>query len=159
MDIEKIVQSVVALGLRHICVTGGEPMLQQNCCLLLETLIKEGFVVTLETNGSIDLKKVPDFVYRIIDIKCPSSGMSQHNLRDILDNLRKNDEIKFVIANRDDYIFAYKITKENLAHFSGPIFFSPVVNKLKPAELANWIISDRIPARVHLQLHKILDIP
>jgi len=158
MKIVNIVDATRKAAISFVCVTGGEPMLQKGCCKLLESLIENEFTVTLETNGSLNLDEVPAAVHKIVDVKCPSSGMSEHNNLHTIDCLTSRDEIKFVIANREDYQFACNYLLSDLCGFKGPVFFSPVTDRLDPAELANWVLSDRIPARVHLQLHKLLKL-
>jgi 7-carboxy-7-deazaguanine synthase len=150
---------VDAHGLKHVCITGGEPLLQNNSVDLMETLLRAGYIVTLETNGSLDIGVVPDKVYRIMDIKCPGSGMNDRMLWSNLEKLKTCDEIKFVLAGREDFEYAVDIVSRQLDPFSIKILMSPVWDTLAPVVLANWLISGRIPARVHLQMHKILELP
>ncbi len=159
MAISRIVDRVKQSDLKHVCVTGGEPMVQNGTPRLLEQLLNSGFTVTLETNGSQDLATVPSGVRKIIDIKCPSSGMDRHNRLANLAALNPGDEIKCIIAHRQDYTFAREMFRKYLSDFTGPVLFSPVYEMLKPGELANWILSDKLPVRVHVQLHKILGTP
>ncbi len=137
-------------------ITGGEPLLQNESYPLFEELNKQNYEILLETNGSINLEKVPNYVTKIIDIKCPESGESNNFLIKNLDfiNLKK-DELKFVISNVSDYHFAKEfIQKNNLAKHK--IIFSPVSNKIGFKKLAELIIKDKLPARLQIQLHKII---
>ncbi|HPQ41414.1 MAG TPA: radical SAM protein [bacterium] len=154
--VEDVLTAVARSGMSHVCVTGGEPLLQMHCIHLLRCLVEHGYVTTLETNGSLDIGVVPAGVIRILDVKCPSSGMARLNRLENLDVLTERDEVKFVIGDRGDYEFARRIFNENLRNFKGPVFVSPVSGALSPEHLANWVLSDKIPLRVHLQLHKII---
>ncbi|MBN1879156.1 radical SAM protein [bacterium] len=159
MRIKSIVQRVIDGGMKHVCITGGEPLLQTGCYPLMTELLNEGMTVTLETNGSIDISEVPPDVHRILDIKCPSSGMADRNHWNNLLLLQNNDEIKFIINDRGDFEFARQVYNRYLQQFTGPVFMSPVHDHLEARELASWILSDNIPFRVHLQIHKILNLP
>jgi len=137
-------------------VTGGEPLLQKGVYPLFEQLLAAGRTVLLETNGSISLENVPAEVVKIMDMKCPASSM--HGQMD-LDNFRfmsPQDEIKFVICTREDYIWATGIVRTYGLHNVTTVTFSPVTSMLAPATLAEWILEDRLPVRLRLQLHTIL---
>lgn len=159
MSIEKLITEITSTAIKHVCVTGGEPLVQTNCIDLLKRLIELNYVVQLETNGSVDITGLPKGVRVIMDIKCPSSGMQQFNRLTNIQQLDDKDEIKFVIADRTDYKFSVDIFKKYLTCFTGAVLFSPVWNQLEAHKLANWILSDTIPVRLHLQLHKILGLP
>ncbi|MDD5760185.1 MAG: radical SAM protein [Desulfobulbaceae bacterium] len=143
-------------------ITGGEPMLQENVIPLMQRLVDQKRTVLLETNGSIDLSSVPDGVTIIIDVKCPDSGMAHANRLENLTTLNKSAEIKFVLCSRKDYDWAVACAKaHNLIDCRNgralrPVLFSPVSGYLPPAELAAWILQDKLAVRLQLQLHKIL---
>lgn len=143
-------------------ITGGEPLLQNNVIPLMERLLAANRLVLLETNGSLDISKVPPGVTVIMDVKCPGSGMSQSFRPENLTALRIGDEIKFVLTSRHDYEWAVSFIRDHdliptsNAQSAQPLLFSPVPNLLPPAELAEWILHDRLPVRLQAQLHKIL---
>jgi len=157
MEIAEILDRVRKLRCNLVEVTGGEPLIQPETPLLIRTLLDAGHTVLLETNGSIDIGVVDSRCVRIVDIKCPSSGMAgQNDLRN-LERLAPHDELKFVIGNRPDYEFA----RDFLTSFpalSCKINFSPVFGSLEPGTLAEWILEDRLPVRLNLQLHKIIKV-
>lgn len=137
-------------------VTGGEPLLQQAVYPLFDGLLSDGRTVLLETNGSLDISRVPVGVVRIMDVKCPDSLMHQHMLAANLEHLRPTDEIKFVLSSRRDYEWAREmIISQNLAGIAH-LSCSPVTDSLLSAELAAWLMEDRLPCRLQLQLHTIL---
>lgn len=158
IPVDAVMDAVGQKGMQHVCVTGGEPLLQEACYALLGRLVDNSYITTLETNGTIDISNVPDGVIRIVDVKCPSSGMARFNRRENLAMLSSQDEVKFVIKDHEDYIFARSIFRRYLYKFAGPVFLSPVAGEIDPVHLANWVLSDKIPLRVHLQLHKILKL-
>jgi len=156
MDVDEVVERVAAHGCRLVEVTGGEPLLQADAIPLMERLLERGHEVLLETGGSLPIGEVPRGVRRIIDVKCPGSGEAGKNRWENLDGLRDGDELKFVLAGRDDYDWAAEqIGARGLAGRC-PLLFSVVHGDLDPAELAGWVLEDRLPVRVQLQLHKIL---
>ncbi len=156
--VPEVIKKVLNTGMRYVCITGGEPLLQSGADDLMRRLLKIGLTVTVETNGSLDISNCPLGVRRIIDVKCPSSGMAERHCFDNFRLLRRGDEIKCVIADRVDYEYARGIIREHLSAFQGPVFLSPVLDRLEPRLLANWMISDRICARLQIQLHKIIGI-
>ena len=158
IEMNDILHRISSAGMRHVCITGGEPLCQNASIDLMRELVQRGYVVTLETNGSLDISEVPHGVHRIIDVKCPSSGMCERNRWENLRQLRDSDEIKFVIQDRNDFDYAQNTFRRFLQSFTGPMFVSAVHGKLPPETLAKWVLSDRIPFRVHLQIHKILNI-
>ncbi len=137
-------------------ITGGEPLIQEGAIPLMEELLAAGRQVLLETNGTISLAKVPAGVIRIMDVKCPDSGMSEHLLRDNFSLLSPEDELKFVLSSRSDYEWAAEMVKELPRGGAGTIHFSPIPDRLDPAQLAEWLLADRLPVRLQLQLHKII---
>lgn len=140
---------------RHVCVTGGEPLAQPRCLELLEALCDAGFEVSLETSGAIDIAGVDSRVCRVVDIKTPASGEVEWNLERNTDSLSERDVVKFVICDRADYEWSKRWLA---AHPDLPceVFFSPSYSELPARELADWILEDRLPVRLQLQLHKLL---
>ena len=146
---------------RHVCVTGGEPLAQRQCLTLLTVLCEAGFQVSLETSGAIDSSAVDERVVRVIDVKTPGSGESHRNLDIAVHDLRKTDQLKFVICDRTDYEWSRdRVRKERLDERC-PVLFSPSYQQLAAGQLANWILADRLPVRFQIQLHKVLwgDVP
>lgn len=153
--LETIMDQVRKNGCRHVCVTGGEPLLQDQVYPLMATLCKEGYAVSLETGGSLTTEKVDPRVRTILDIKCPGSAMSQKNCWENLGRLRSHDEVKFVVLDRLDYEYAKEVSmKYQLYQREMPILLSPVHGKLDPKELVGWILQDQLPARLNIQIHK-----
>ena len=137
-------------------ITGGEPLLQPEVFQLFESLHKNGYTILLETNGSISLKDIPEYVIKIVDVKCPGSGEENSFLIENLEYInKKKDEIKFVLSDNFDYNWAKKFMI-NYKLNDYEILFSPVSEKLKPQDLAKWINEDKLPVRMQLQLHKII---
>ncbi len=156
VSIDDVLAQVAAFGCPLVEVTGGEPLLQPEAIPLMQALVEQGYTVLLETGGSVTIEHVPAGVRRIVDIKCPASGESKRNLWPNLEHLREGDELKFVIAGRDDYTWATEqIRARNLAG-RWPLLFSCVHGGLNPAELARWTLDDRLPVRLQLQLHRYL---
>ena len=155
MEIPEIVERVRRLRCNLVEVTGGEPLIQAETPSLIGGLLDAGHTVLLETNGSIDIGVVDPRCIRIMDIKCPSSGMAgQNDLRN-LKKLGVQDELKFVIGSREDYEFARDLLS-TLPAARSKINFSPVFGSLDPRSLAEWILEDHLPVRLNLQLHKII---
>jgi 7-carboxy-7-deazaguanine synthase len=140
----------------HVCVTGGEPLAQRSCLTLLTVLCEAGFRVSLETSGAIDSGAVDERVARVIDVKTPGSGESRRNLDLAVHGIRPSDQLKFVICDRADYEWSReRVTGERL-DARCQVLFSPSYQQLPAAQLANWILADRLPVRFQLQLHKVL---
>ncbi len=155
-SIDDIVSAVATFGLRHVCVTGGEPLAQKDCPALLRALCDAGHAVSLETSGALDIGAVDARVSRIMDLKAPGSGEAARNRWENLALLRRGDEIKIVLAGEDDYRWACEqIAAHDLAARC-EVLLSPVAGQLDPASLAEWIVRDRLPVRFQLQLHKVL---
>lgn len=155
LSINEIIQKIHAFKCPLVEVTGGEPLLQEETPELVETLL-QNYTVLVETNGTKDISILPEKAIRIMDIKCPGSGQSQYTDWENLSRLRKQDEVKFVLLDEIDYEWAKEvINKFQLAQKSN-ILFSPVYGKLSSSDLAEWILRDRLPVRLQLQLHKIL---
>lgn len=152
----QVLDQVAAFGVRHVCVTGGEPLAQKACLPLLAALCEAGYSVSLETSGALDMAEVDPRVSRIMDLKAPGSGEAHRNRLENLPLLRPHDEVKIVLADEADYAWA----KARIAEFDlaarCPVLLSPVQGRLDPATLAEWILRDRLPVRFQLQLHKVL---
>jgi len=138
----------------YVCVTGGEPLAQNNCLILLDRLIENGYKVSLETSGSIDIASVNKKVSVVMDIKTPSSTEEKQNRYDNIALLRDKDQLKFVISSRQDFEWCCDI----LQNYSvdSEVLFSPVYESLKPVDLADWILEKQLNVRLQVQLHKIL---
>jgi 7-carboxy-7-deazaguanine synthase len=156
MSVDEVLERVAGYGCRLVEVTGGEPLLQDDVIPLLRRLVEGDHEVLLETGGSLPIEQVPLGVRRIIDVKCPASGESEKNRWENLEHLRRGDELKFVLAGRQDYDWAVsQIRTRDLADRC-PLLLSPVHGELAPADLAGWVLEDRLAVRVQLQVHKLL---
>ncbi|MBI5583926.1 MAG: radical SAM protein [Deltaproteobacteria bacterium] len=158
ISIEVLLEKVAAYRCPLVEITGGEPLLQAETPPLIRRLLDAGYRVLLETNGSRNISLVDDRCTRILDIKCPASGEAQNNDLGNLNRLSARDEIKFVLSDRGDYDFAKGIMVRNDFPLGliEEIHFSSVPGKLAPKTLAEWILADRLPVRLHLQLHKLI---
>ena len=154
--LDTILEEVAAFGVEHVTVTGGEPLAQKDCSLLLVALCDAGYRVSLETSGALDIADVDKRVKRVMDIKTPSSGEVERNLWSNLELLTSADEVKFVIGDRDDYDWSKAILREHALVSRCSVLFSPVYEALEARMLADWIIADRLPVRFQIQLHKLL---
>ena len=144
----------------HVCVTGGEPLLQPNVYPLMRQLCDEKYTVSLETSGALTIEKVDPRVITILDIKCPGSGMDNKNYWENLSLLREQDEVKFVLTNENDYAYAVdRATKYGLFTRSKPVLLSPAHGILEPKQLVTWILRDSVPARLNMQIHKVIWSP
>ena len=156
LSIAGILERVAAFACSTVCVTGGEPLAQKNCLPLLLALCDAGHSVSLETSGALDIGDVDPRVARIVDLKAPGSGEAAKNRWENLDLLTPEDELKFVLASREDYDWAVSACHQRRVFERCPVLFSPVQGQLDPAQLAQWILDDRLPVRFQLQLHKVL---
>jgi 7-carboxy-7-deazaguanine synthase len=160
MTIAKIVEIAKLHGNRYICLTGGEPLIQDGVYELIHQLVDEDFIVSIETNGAVQIPRILDRDYSYcMDIKCPSSGMEKLNKYSNLINLTTQDEVKFVISNREDYEFAKRVLEQNI--IIARTIFSPVFDgdKHNGALLAKWIQQDNLHhVRLGLQMHKLIGI-
>jgi 7-carboxy-7-deazaguanine synthase len=141
---------------RLVLVTGGEPLLQEDTLPLLAALAEAGFEVCLETNGSRPIAGVDERVHRILDLKCPGSGMIVENYWPNLECLTPRDEVKFVISGRDDFSWALEVIRAHGLAGGLPLLISPVFGQVPAQEVAAWILESRLPLRLNLQLHKYL---
>ena len=155
MSIETILNKIKEYNCNLVEITGGEPLLQNECIDLMNILLEKKYNVMLETGGSLPIKNVPKEVIKIVDFKCPTSNMHKKNEWSILEDLQTHDEIKFVIGNHEDYKWVKnKINKYKLSNKN--ILLSPVHDVLEPKTLSEWVLKDGIAARVQLQLHKYI---
>jgi len=153
--INEIVERVAGYGTHRVCVTGGEPLAQPRCRQLLTALCDAGFAVSLETSGAIDISDVDVRVSRIVDVKTPGSAESVRNEWRNLDVLRESDALKFVICDRPDYVWSRDLLRQH-GDIPCTVFFSPSHDELAAGDLAEWILEDRLPVRLQVQLHKVL---
>jgi 7-carboxy-7-deazaguanine synthase len=155
-DLDAILAEVDRHRVRYVTVTGGEPLAQPDCLDLLTALCDSDYEVSLETSGALDIADVDHRVTKVMDLKTPSSGECERNLYANVDHLLPDDQVKFVIGDEADYRWSC----EQLAGFELPercdVLFSPVAGQLAPADLADWILRDRLDVRFQLQLHKVL---
>ncbi|WP_027874347.1 7-carboxy-7-deazaguanine synthase QueE [Spongiibacter marinus] len=156
-SIDDILTQVASYSPRYICVTGGEPLAQPECITLLRALCDAGYEVSLETSGAMPVADVDPRVSKVVDLKTPASGEQHRNLMENLDHLSANDQVKFVICDRDDYDWArFQVDQHRLPERVGEVLFSPSFEQLPARDLADWIIEDNLPVRFQLQLHKLL---
>jgi 7-carboxy-7-deazaguanine synthase len=157
MSVDEVVAEVARYQCATVEVTGGEPLLQQDVYPLMSRLLQDGKRVLLETGGHRSIEHVPDGVIRIVDVKCPGSGESARMDWQNLQRLSLSDQVKFVIKDRQDYEFAREVVaREQLDTRAGCVLFSPVHGVMNARELAEWILSDRLPVRLQLQAHKYI---
>jgi 7-carboxy-7-deazaguanine synthase len=160
-ELSDVVDKVRQYEVRHVCVTGGEPLAQPNCLNLLERLCDADFQVSLETSGALDIAAVDARVTRVVDVKTPGSGEQARNRIDNFECLTPADQLKFVICSRADYDWSKAFLHEHGLSHRCRILFSPSYQQVSPTDLADWILADHLPVRFQLQLHKVLwgDIP
>ena len=154
--IDAVLDDVAKYGVRHVCVTGGEPLAQKRCLALLARLCDAGYEVSLETSGALDVGEVDARVRKVIDLKAPGSGEVARNLWSNVDRLLPHDQVKVVLADREDYDWAVTRVREHRIDARCQVLFSPVHGRLAPRTLAEWVLADRLPVRMQLQLHKLL---
>ena len=160
MSVDEVMSAVEAYGCPLVEITGGEPLLQEGVYDLMDRLLADGYTVLLETGGHRPIDRVPAGVVKIVDVKCPGSGEADKNHWANLERLAPHDEVKFVVLDRADYEFARDVvTRTQLPSRAAAILFSPVHDVLDPKTLSEWVIADRLPVRVQLQLHKLIWSP
>ncbi|MBK7135868.1 MAG: 7-carboxy-7-deazaguanine synthase QueE [Rhodocyclales bacterium] len=156
MTLGEVLVEVARHGARQVCVTGGEPLAQKACLPLLKALCDAGYSVSLETSGALDIAQVDARVSRIMDLKAPASGEADRNHWENLDRLNAGDEIKIVLADEADYEWAKSVLAARRLDAICPVLLSPVAGKLDAKRLAEWVLRDKLPVRVQLQLHKLI---
>lgn len=159
MEIAHIISEIKRWDCNLVEVTGGEPLFQDECIDLLNELVNSNYEVMLETGGSLSISDVPKKVVKIVDFKCPSSGMVKKNLWSIVDDLQAHDEVKFVIGNREDFDWAKdRITEYSLDKIC-TLLFSPTFGEIDPQQIVEWILAENLPVRMQLQMHKMIWSP
>lgn len=156
LTIDQILEIISQYKTKYITVTGGEPLAQKECKRLLKFLVDKGYIVSLETGGAISIEEIDERVKIILDIKTPGSGEEKNNLWSNINLIKPEDEIKFVISDFKDYIWAKKFLVKEKLNEKASILFSPVYGDVNPKDLADWILRDNLPVRFQIQLHKII---
>lgn len=156
VEIDDILKQVASYSPQYVTVTGGEPLAQKACLELLQKLCDQGYEVSLETSGALDVSQVDPRVVKVVDIKTPGSGEASKNLFENITHLLPHDQIKFVICNRADYEWSKEIMQQYQLVDVCQLLFSPSYQQQSAGELADWIIQDRLPVRLQIQLHKFL---
>jgi 7-carboxy-7-deazaguanine synthase len=161
MGLHQVLETVEGHGVRHVCVTGGEPLAQPGCLPLLRELCDRGLAVSLETSGALSLESVDRRVNIVMDLKAPGSGEAMRNRMENLSQLKRGDQIKLVLADRADFDWALALLHTYPLPTGIEVLFSPVHGELEPRQLADWIVAARAPVRFQVQLHKLLwgDVP
>ena len=156
-QLDDILKEVASYKPRYVCVTGGEPLAQPECHTLLAALCDAGYQVSLETSGALSVAQVDPRVSKVMDLKTPASGEVHRNLMDNIAFITAHDQIKFVLCDREDYDWArFQLDSYQLNKRAGEVLFSPSFGQLSATDLANWIVTDNLPVRFQMQLHKIL---
>ncbi len=154
LSINEILAEVKKYNTHYVCVTGGEPLAQINCHVLLDALIKQGYQVSLETGGNIDISAVNPNVSIVMDVKTPSSNESKHNKYDNIAKLKAKDQLKFVIGSIDDFDWSVDILEKYPTEAG--VLFSPIFGEITPTQLADWILGKQLNVRMQVQMHKLL---
>jgi 7-carboxy-7-deazaguanine synthase len=156
MTLDAILERVASFGTPYVCVTGGEPLAQKECLTLLQVLCDAGYSVSLETSGALDVSEADPRVSKIMDLKAPGSGEEAKNRWENLAHLTPRDELKLVLASEEDYLWARRVLEEYRLAERCTVLLSPVHGLLAPRQLAEWILRDRLPVRMQVQLHKVI---
>jgi 7-carboxy-7-deazaguanine synthase len=156
MGMDEVLKEVASHGTRRVTVTGGEPLAQKNCAELMRRLCDAGHAVSIETSGALSIAGLDPRVVRVMDLKTPGSGECERNLMDNLEALTPHDQVKFVICDRADYEWSRACVAEHKIVERCQVLFSPSHEQLKPRELAEWILADKLTVRLQLQIHKYL---
>jgi len=155
-SIDDIINEIKTYTVQHITVTGGEPLAQKHCHELLSELCDLGYVVSLETGNAMDISQVDKRVHIVLDIKTPASAEEKNNRYENLNYISDKDQLKFVLMNRDDYLWSKQFVEERNLADKVEVLFSPVADELQASDLADWILEDNLPVRFQMQLHKYL---
>ncbi|MHB2155516.1 radical SAM protein [Calditrichota bacterium GD2] len=156
MGLDEIIARIKTYQCNLVEITGGEPLIQPAVYPLMERLLDNGFEVLLETGGHMDMSKVDQRVKRIMDVKCPSSGEAEKTHWPNMELLKNDDQVKFVIGDRRDFVYALEVLEKYNLLSSCPVLFSPVFGRLENQQLAEWILATQKPIRMQLQLHKYI---
>ena len=159
MEIPEIMNEIQQWDCNLVEVTGGEPLFQEECIDLLNDLVNSSYEIMLETGGSLSISDVPKEVIKIVDFKCPTSGMVKKNLWSIVDDLQPHDEIKFVIGNREDFDWAKNRIEEYSLDKICTLLFSPTFGEIDPQQIVEWILAENLPVRIQMQMHKMIWSP
>lgn len=155
-EIAQVMNEVARYKTKYVTVTGGEPLAQKSCLSLLEKLCEQGYEVSLETSGALDVSKVDTRVVKVLDLKTPGSGEFDKNLYENIQYLLPRDQVKFVICDRADYDWAKVVLEKHQLDQLCEVLFSPSHLQLPADDLADWILADQLPVRFQIQLHKYL---
>ena len=156
MSVNEILSTIKGYNCKNVCITGGEPLLQSSIIKLIDLLKKSHYKIFVETGGSINIDILPKAVTRIMDIKCPDSGMDKEMDWDNIDRLKSSDEVKFIILSKKDYEWAKRITRKYKLTGRAQILFGVAYGRMKPKTLAGWILKDNLEVRFQLQLQKYI---
>jgi len=156
LTIEEVADRIKQYRCANVQITGGEPLLQEECFELISMLAAAGFCVLVETNGTVDISLLDSKAVKIIDVKCPDSGFSHKVMWKNLETLGDRDEIKFVISSREDYEWAKRVINERSLTERNTVLVSPSYNLLRPCDLAAWILEDGLKVRLNIQIHKYI---
>ncbi len=156
MSVNEIVNKIEDYSCKNVCITGGEPLLQKNVYKLINLLKTKSYKIYVETNGAMNIDLLPGNIIRIMDVKCPDSGMNKEMDWRNLERLRGDDEVKFVMSSKKDYEWAKRIVRKHNLPDKTNVLFGSAYGKLKPKSLAGWILKDRLNVRLQLQLHRII---
>ncbi len=156
MSVNEIINKIEDYSCKNVCITGGEPLLQKNIYKLINLLKSKSYRIFVETNGAMNIDLLPGNIIRIMDVKCPDSGMNKEMDCRNLERLRGDDEVKFVMSSKKDYAWAKRIVRKHDLPHKTNVLFGSAYGKLKPKTLAGWILKDRLNVRLQLQLHRII---
>ncbi|KKK52699.1 hypothetical protein LCGC14_3102290 [marine sediment metagenome] len=156
MSVNEIVKEIEGYDCKNVCITGGEPLLQKNVYKLINLLKTKSYKIFVETNGALNINLLPGNIIRIMDVKCPDSGMNKEMDWRNLERLRGDDEVKFVLSSKKDYEWAKRIVRKHNLPDKTNVLFGSAYGKLKPKSLAGWILKDRLNVRLQLQLQRII---
>jgi len=160
MRLSEIIEQVLALDCSLVEITGGEPLLQKNVLPLMRELCDRQKTLLIETSGAHDISQIDPRVHRIMDLKTPGSGESERNRYENISHLTKQDEVKFVIGSREDYLWSkQKIEEFHLSDRCGTVLFSPIFGRIDPRAIVEWMLEDRLRVRFQLQMHKFIWSP
>ncbi len=154
LSMAEVLDGIIRFNVSLVCITGGEPLLQPETPALAQALLESNFTVLVETNGTLDTSILPGGSIVILDIKCPASNMSERIRWENIAQLKPHDEVKFVLANRQDYQWALEVVSKYQLIGKVPVLFSPAFEQLAPETLAQWILDDKLAVRLNIQLHK-----
>lgn len=156
LSLDEVVAQVQSHGVKHVCITGGEPLAQPACLPLMQRLCDEDFLVSIETSGALSIEGIDPRVMVVMDLKTPDSGEVERNLFGNLTLLKRDDQLKFVICSEQDFRWAQDLIIEHQLMERAEVLFSPSYGQVTPNQLADWLMESRLQARMQVQLHKLL---